>query len=194
MFRKFLGGLSQVIFVLSIAACTSMNPRTEDRPKAPRNSGETDSIATLPGMEVSTETLPTEVSQNVRMAQAQVFSDTDEMIKGTLNFEQMPNSVIVTYRLEGLTPKRDYQISVKEQQDCRSADLAAGTPLKDLRASKQGISENTFKIEDFSVSGKQPLIGKSVVVTPRGASADRSHSAMACGQVLPLVPTSETVQ
>jgi hypothetical protein len=141
-----------------------------------------------------TETAPEAMPENVRLAQAQVAGDADvsrgEPVKGFLQFEQMPNSVIISYRLEGLTPKRDYQIFVKEKQGCRPSDLSPAVGLKGLKGNKSGVSENTFTTADFSVSGKQSLLGKTVVIATRESDAEMSASIpLACGQVLPVGAT-----
>lgn len=107
--------------------------------------------------------------ENVRLAQAQVLAPQGAPVLGTLNFEQMPNSVIITYRIEGLEPKSKYQILVQETDDCKRVDLSTANPLRQLRVNKSGVSENTFKTVDFSVSGENSLLGKTVVIVSQPA-------------------------
>lgn len=138
--------------------------------------------------------------ENVRLAHAQLTAPDGEPVLGNLSFEQMPNSVIITYRLEGLEPKNDYQILIQEPSDCRSLDLASASALRQLRANKSGVSENTFKTVDFSVSRENPLLGKTVVVVsrPGGSKADSfsrtQRRAQARNQARAQIHTRDIVQ
>jgi Cu/Zn superoxide dismutase len=126
--------------------------------------------------------------ENVRLAQAQVTpSPSSSAVKGTVNFEQMPNSMIVIHRIEGLTPKGTYQVFVKDSGDCNSKDLKSAHLISQVRANKSGVAENTFKTEDFSVSGQQPVVGRTIVITtaPSG-SKKQTPDPIACGPVEPF--------
>lgn len=132
-------------------------------------------------------------SSNVRLAQAQMGAAEGSPILGTMNFEQMPNSVIVTYRFEGLQPKGNYQISFQEGADCESLDLNSLSNLKQLRANKQGVAENTFKTQDFSVSGERALVGGAVVLASNDvkmSGASTGGKQLACGQIEPFKPST----
>lgn len=127
---------------------------------------------------------------NVRLAQAQISPDENKAtpIQGTLNFEQMPNSVIITYRIEGLEPKGNYQILVQENLDCESVNVAQANSLRVLKANKEGIAENTFKTQEFSVSKDRALLGSSVVIAraPQGKRQSQSLSQLACAPIEPF--------
>lgn len=122
---------------------------------------------------------------NSRLAQAQVTSVEGSSVQGTMNFEQMPNSLIVTYSLQGLKPKETYQILAKEDPSCDLESVTASGALYQLKANKQGSSEHTFKTEDFSVSGDRALMGKTIVVvaTPNSGRSKIAARMVACGHV-----------
>src|SRR4051812_9478270 len=87
--------------------------------------------------------------KDARMAQAQIANQ----VQGNVSFEQMPNSVIITYHLEGLEPKANYQLVLHRDQSCKALSRKSNEVLTTFKASKLGISEHTFKVEDVRVSG-----------------------------------------
>src|SRR4051812_13243122 len=88
----------------------------------------------------------------VCLAQAQLIPlGPESEAKGNLNFEQMPNSMIVIYRLEGLAAKNNYEIRLLPSAACEEANLKDSQLLYAFKTNPQGISENTFKLENHSV-------------------------------------------
>lgn len=126
-------------------------------------------------------------SDDTRMAQAQLKPIEGLKIQGHVNFEQMPNSVIVSFHLEGLVPKGNYQLFLHPDRACGSLAMPSAPAMTSLRANTEGISENTFKIQDLKVIGPSSLAGDIVVlsITPKG-SKNLTPSAVACGSVMPL--------
>ncbi len=130
---------------------------------------------------------------NERLAQAQMLAFPGKSVQGSMSFEQMPNSMIVSYHLEGLKPKQFYQISVFQTNECVIRRSQSPIFLYQLKANKTGVSENTFKTEEFSVSGERGLMGQSVVVTATDPSSRKSSDVfVACGRVEPQSSLSPT--
>lgn len=172
-----------------LAGCTSMGPGAWDSNSDSRHESRNE-----PRYDSRSEN-KSAMPEAVRLAQAQVLAQQGQSVTGTVNFEQMPNSVIISYHLEGLNPKGEYQILVNDSQSCSSSDVRSMLSLKELRANKQGVSDNTFKTEDFSVSGNQALLGKTLaIVVGRSTSAERARGLLACGQVLPFNPPSQPAE
>lgn len=124
---------------------------------------------------------------DVRLARAEVAALDGTFAKGTVNFEQMPNSVIVVFRIEGLEPRETYQLFILDSEDCETLDLRSASRLSKLRTNKEGIAEHTFKTTRFTVSRENALIDVSVAVAKR-IPGSGSLSAFACGQIEPLNP------
>ncbi len=124
------------------------------------------------------------------MAQAQLEAKKDLKIQGHINFEQMPNSVIITFRIEGLVPKGNYQLFLHPDRNCGSVAMTSTASMISLRANSHGIAENTFKIQDLKVAGPASLAGDIVVlsVLPTG-SKNLTPIEVACGPVKPLAGT-----
>ena len=126
-------------------------------------------------------------SEDVRMAQAVIESKQDPQIQGHVNFEQMPNSVIITFHLEGLTPKGNYQLFLHPDRSCGSLAMTSTPAMTTLRANDKGISENTFKVQEIKVAGPSSLAGDIVVLStlPKG-SKNLTPVEVGCGSVKPL--------
>ncbi len=127
-----------------------------------------------------------EWSDDVRMAQAQIESKTDQKIQGQVNFEQMPNSVIVTFHIEGLMPKGNYQLFLHPDRNCGTQVMTSTPAMTTMRANTDGIAQNTFKIQDLKVAGPASLAGDIVVLTtsPKGSKV-LTPVEVACGPVRP---------
>lgn len=122
---------------------------------------------------------------DARLAHADFIPEEDNPIQGVFRFEQMPNSVIVTFHVEGLAPQSAYQIYFFPGQECTSLDLTSGDLVSRLRANKEGFAENTFKTERFTISRNRALLGGSVVLRrlAQNAQPDLSMVPIACGVV-----------
>ncbi len=124
--------------------------------------------------------------EGIRMAHAQLAALSDPPAQGKVNFEQMPNSVIVTYYLEGLKPKSSYQLFLRPDQNCQSEDLMPNQMIFTLRANDKGISENTFKIPSLKVAGENSLAKDSVVLRFLPAKSKVENKVnLACGDLRP---------
>lgn len=112
-------------------------------------------------------------------------SNSGSQAYGSVNFEQMPNSVIVTFRLEGLAPKTFYHLFLHPDQYCDSLDMNSILPMTRLRANENGIAENTFKLQNIKVSGAASLMGDVVLLRTSPKSKDQMPSEIACGAIFP---------
>ncbi len=124
--------------------------------------------------------------EGIRMAHAQMDTLSNPPVQGKVNFEQMPNSVIVTYYLEGLKPKSSYQLFLRPDQNCQTEDLKPNQMMFTLRANEKGISENTFKISSLKVAGENSLAKDSVVLRFLLAKSKVENRVnLACGDLKP---------
>ncbi len=117
-----------------------------------------------------------EVLDSVRLAEAQMQASALPSLKGQFQLEQMPNSVIVTYRVEGLRPQRSYRILWTEGGSCQNVRLAEAEQLSVLKSDRNGKAQNTFKTEDHSVSEDRPLLAGALVLA-------NVSQVVACGVV-----------
>lgn len=117
--------------------------------------------------------------ENTRLANAELMAET---VQGNLNFEQMPNSTLVTFRFEGLQPKTSYRVYIQTGDACRQPALEAASPLAPVRANREGIAENTFRTEDFSVSGSRSVLGQSIILARINPKSPKP-APMACALV-----------
>lgn len=123
---------------------------------------------------------------DTRTAQAVIDSGIISQIEGQINFEQMPNSVIVSYHIEGLQPKSRYQIYLHKNQTCDSLNAAVGEPLTKVRVRPDGIAENTFKSEEMTVTkGEKALPGTVIVLRSLDENLGSFAPAVACAEVRP---------
>ncbi len=122
---------------------------------------------------------------DTRVAHAVIDAGEVSEIQGQVNFEQMPNSVIVTYHIEGLQPKSRYQMYLHKDQTCNSLDSSMAKPIARVRVRPDGIAENTFKSETVTVAkGEQALAGDAIVL--RSLDQELAVSpAVACSEVRP---------
>jgi hypothetical protein len=130
---------------------------------------------------LSTSSDKPEWPKDLRMAQAQIPEN-----QGNVTFEQMPNSVIVIYHLENLEPKASYQLVLHRDQNCKNLKNKSTEVLTTFKASKVGVSEHTFKLEDIRVSGGDPsqsLEGGSIVL--QSVPAKGAPTPVACSEVEP---------
>lgn len=128
---------------------------------------------------------------DIRLARAQVMGLDGKPVRGEIQFEQMPNSVIVVYKVEGLQPKAKYQLMTLNGGDCSNLDFASADVLAQVRTNKEGMSEHTFKTVNYSVSGEEPLLGSPVVVVDLLQGAKQP---LACGMISTFDSSSTTLQ
>jgi hypothetical protein len=181
-----------LFFLFIMGGCTSVGPVPDQSSGAPRSTGpaypkpEAPPIEPVPG-NVNSEQQGTR--ENLRLAQAQLSPVGGYPVNGTVNFEQMPNSVIITYHLDGVAPSSEYQLAVTQAPGCEPNVDGSGGVLLNLRTNKTTTTDHTFKTEDYSVSANQPLLGKWVSLSPRNAKK-KLGPAVACGEVVPFIPPS----
>lgn len=133
-------------------------------------------------------------NENVRLAQARLSGLTDPNVEGRVEFEQMPNSMIIILHLEGLKPKEKYRIHVLESGSCEASDRAGSAALLEFRSNKMGNAENTFKTEMYTVSGERPLLGSAILVasgSPSAPGRGQQMTPLACGVAEPQTADSE---
>jgi Cu/Zn superoxide dismutase len=135
-------------------------------------------------------------AEDTRVAEAQVTTPDESKVLGKVNFEQMPNSVIFTYHLEGLEPNKRYEMYINKDQDCEAltSALTIGEPVAKIRANKEGIAENTVRTEDVTVRrGNESLEGDSIVIrTLIPPESTAPAEAVACAEVQPQTPPVTT--
>jgi hypothetical protein len=123
---------------------------------------------------------------DTRVAHALIDAGDISEIQGQVDFEQMPNSVIVTYHIEGLQPKNHYQMYLHKDQTCNSLDAKVAKPFARVRARPDGMAENTFKSENITVAkGEQALAGDAIVIRSLDEELGAFQPAVACSEVRP---------
>jgi hypothetical protein len=144
---------------------------------------ESDSRSPMPPILAPAEPPAPSARLDTRLAGAVVNPMAAQQVQGRVHFEQMPNSTISMYRLEGLQTGKYYQISVSPGPGCDVETSRPGVPVYQFKTSKN-ISESTFKIESFTVSAKNPLLGQSIVVGYLGNKKESPLQAIvACGAI-----------
>lgn len=178
---------------LLMSACTHMRTANRGESRSGRPETRTDttydpSVTTSPGVppafpEISGEQAP---QVTTRFAQAQFAPAPGLGVQGNARFEQMPNSAIGMYRLEGLKAKNYYQVSIVPSEACGLPKAEVSAPVYVLRANKEGYSESSFRTDRFTVSEKEPLVGRSIAVSIIGLKKESRPGAMvACGPIVP---------
>lgn len=105
-------------------------------------------------------------------------------VQGTVEFRQREGYVLVTARVEGLTPGK-HGFHIHEKGDCSAPDGTSakghfnphghdhGAPagkvrhagdLGNLKADSKGVAKYSYKDKTISLSGKASIIGKGVIV------------------------------
>ena len=127
---------------------------------------------------------------DTRVAQAFINTGDVSQIQGQIFFEQMPNSVIVSYHIEGLQPKSRYQIFLHKNQTCGSLNATAADAFVKLRARPDGVAENTFKTDTVTVAkGADALAGDAIVIRSLDEELGSFPPAVACAEIRPQEPT-----
>lgn len=124
--------------------------------------------------------------KDLRLAQANLVPQAELGPQGVVNFEQMPNSMIVTFRVEGLKPKSTYNVTVYEGQDCDSLDLSAADNISRIRTDKLGIAEGSFRSEQRTLAGQRGVVGDAIAIREFIEGAVRQNSPeITCGTIEP---------
>jgi Cu-Zn family superoxide dismutase len=139
-------------------------------------------------------------------ARAELQSKSGSEVKGWVEFLQEEEGTKVRYRITGLEQGKAYGFHVHEKGDCSSKDAKSAGPhfqriskkggtasdspgkhagdLPEIKANANGVAEGEFETELLSVSGKNAVDGRAVVVhggpdNPQKKSAPR----IACGVI-----------
>jgi len=129
---------------------------------------------------------------------------------GTLKFKQEGDKLKITADIEGLTPDAKHAIHIHEFGDCSSKDgMAAGGhfnpeghehglpdakddhkhagDLGNLQADKDGKCHYEITVDNASLSGKNPVIGRSIIIHAKvddgGQPTGNAGARIGCGVI-----------
>ena len=141
------------------------------------------------------------------VAMAQLESKSASQVTGLVAFRQVGDEVLVTGMIKNLKPGK-HGLHIHEKGDCSSPDAASAGPhfnptnqhhggpttaehhtgdLGNIEATSSGIVQLNSKVK-LSLSGKDSIIGKSVVVHEgeddlKTDPAGNSGARIACGEI-----------
>ncbi len=139
---------------------------------------------------------------------ATVAATVGNTVKGVVRFTEVDGKLKVVADFEGLTPNQEHAFHVHEKGDCSSGDGKSagdhynpeghqhGLPdkaqrhagdLGNVKADDQGKAHHEIVVENATVSGKNPILGRSVIVHAKpddgGPPAGNAGGRVACGVI-----------
>ncbi len=133
--------------------------------------------------------------------------------KGEVKFDETPEGLKVTYKLQGLKPNANLGFHIHDFGDCSSKDAksagshyaeiaptggtAADSPAKhagdlpQVKTDSKGMAEGSFVAQQLSIDNEYPIAGRAIIV--HGGPDDPSKKAparIACGEIKIKAPAA----
>jgi Cu-Zn family superoxide dismutase len=169
---------------------------------------QTQESATAPAQSPANSSSPiTRVAPGISVAMAQLESKSGSQVTGLVAFRQVGDEVLVTGMIKNLKPGK-HGFHIHDKGDCSSPDAASAGPhfnptnhhhggpdtadhhigdLGNVEPNAAGIVQLNQKVK-LSLSGKDSIIGKSVVVHEKEDDlktdpSGNSGARIACGEI-----------
>ena len=149
---------------------------------------------------------------NVRPAKGAATQPSMQNVTGTLTFTEVPgDKVQVVGEIRGLTPNAEHGFHIHEKGDLSAPDLSSAGPhfnpeskkhggmhgsdrhvgdLGNIRADAQGVAKVNVTIENATLSGKNAIVNRSIIVHAKADDlqtdpSGNSGGRIACGVFAP---------